>query len=484
MKKNKHIISLWLFAAVLIILFTKPCLAGDNKPEFNVKNISASLMDDVDAVVRNYSLTFTVDDIKTAHLTGHYAITILDADGKHYSEFSLTYDQFRKIDEFKATLYDSKGNEIRELDDDEIKDYAMVSWATLYSDSRIKTAELYYNAYPYTVEFDYKINYDGYINWPQWIPEERDASVEYSNYNVIIPTGSKLRYSCFNFEQEPKVTKLNNGNGLSYLWEVKNLPAVEGEQYGPPWVRQLKSVVVAPAKFKIAGYEGNLTSWKEFGNWIKNLWQNRQTLSPEAIKKVNSLTEGITDKKEKIKELYEFLQSRTRYVDISFGVGDWQPIDAEKVYECGYGDCKALSNFMVSLLKSTGIEAYPVLIYSNDIPERLDRQFPYNQFNHVIVCVPMNKDTAWLECTSQSFPFGHIGSGNENRLALLISDTGGKLIHTPIIHPQANEQIRKASVTLYPNGQGKAEISTIFTGDKQDIINTIFTYQTHPRCNH
>ncbi len=61
---------------------------------------------------------------------------------------------------------------------------------------------------------------------------------------------------------------------------------------------------------------------------------------------------------------------------------------------------------MISILKAAGIKAYPVLVELGEQKIPLIEEFPSNQFDHVIVIVPGDKDTIWLECTSQEYPAG------------------------------------------------------------------------------
>lgn len=460
---------------LLLIVFLYSCtpIHADND-KYSFSRINIELLENANAVVRNSSLIFKVSNIEKAHLYCKYVVTILNKNGQPFGELDLKYDKFRKINNIKGMLYDAFGNEIRKLDKNEIHDYSLISWATLYSDSRVRSAELYHNEFPYTVEYEYEITYKGYIGWPQWFPEREGASVEYSSYNVILPAGSKLRYHSNHLNIKPEISKVDK-KYVSYKWEIDSLLPFEREPYGPLLSEQLMSLTTAPSKFKMDDYEGSLVSWNTFGKWLHDLSKGKQSL-PEPVKKeMLNIIAGISDRKEKIKRIYQYMQSKTRYVNIKVGIGGWQPMSAERVHNCGYGDCKALTNFMISLLECVDIAAYPAFIYRSDKPSHIEKAFPCNEFNHVIACIPCETDTVWLECTSQTYPFGHIGADNESRYALLILDDGGKLVKTPTSETHHNKQIRKATVILQENGNGVAQVETKYTGNQQDAIGWLFS---------
>jgi len=154
------------------------------------------------------------------------------------------------------------------------------------------------------------------------------------------------------------------------------------------------------------------------------------------------------------------MQNRTRYVSIQIGIGGWQPIAAQKVDETSYGDCKALSNYMKSLLDIAGIKSHYTLVQAGESTDNIIGIFPSVQFNHAILSVPRGSDTIWLECTSQKKPFNYLGSFTDDRDVILITENSGKKVRTPRYSADQNSLSRKAYVTLDPTGNGSAEVST------------------------
>lgn len=454
-----------LFATHSIIL-SYPLNIKDNV--FDVRKIPVELLKSGGAVIRIDNKIFKVDNYKSATLTVKYAVTIFNKEQQKYGRLSIWYDKFRKISELDAVIYDAQGEEIRDLEKADIKDYSDFEKYFEYNDNRTKFIEMYYDKFPYTVEFNYELEYDGYLGWPSWSSRSSLEPVEYTSFKVIAPENYKLGYWCNADSIKPTIKKLDDD--IAYLWEQKLLPKLSYDAVGEDLEDISLVVKIAPSDFEIDGHRGKIDSWQSFGLWYYNLYKDRCVLPESAQGEIDEKINSGDDEKEKIRILYKYLQSKTHYVSVQLGIGGWQPFDANYVYINGYGDCKALSNFMVAMLDYAGIKAYPVIINSTDYPDPILTDLPSQQFNHVIVCAPLQKDTIWLECTSNVLSPGVIGSENENRYALMVTPEGGTLIKTPSSKAVENLQIKKISVSLTHTGKAYASINIKYSGDQYDAV--------------
>jgi hypothetical protein len=151
-------------------------------------------------------------------------------------------------------------------------------------------------------------------------------------------------------------------------------------------------------------------------------------------------------------------------VSVQLGIGGYQPYPASYVDEKGYGDCKALCNYTCALMEAAGVDARYVLVKAGSTAGDILTGFPSNQFNHIIVSIPSPEDTLWLECTSQSQPFGFLGSFTADRHALMITGDSGMLVHTPRYGEKDNTQYRHAVVQVKTDGSASAVVNTRYAG--------------------
>ncbi len=269
-----------------------------------------------------------------------------------------------------------------------------------------------------------------------------------------------------------------DGKVKTYTWEVRNVMALQSEPLQPDWKEITSYVQIAPVEFEIGGYKGNMNSWQGLGKFIASLNEGRDVLPEQVKKDVHALTDNVPDKKEKIRLLYEYLQKNTRYIGIQVGIGSWQPFEATYVAQKKYGDCKALSNYMKSLLKEANIPANYVLIRAGEGERGLWEDFPAPYFNHAILCVPGDKDTTWLECTSNTASAGYLGSGTGDKQALLIANDGGHVVWTPRYAANDNAQWRSINATIDMEGNLTADVHTVFSGIQQELPHSLMHHAT------
>lgn len=387
-------------------------------------------------------------------------ITIVDPKGWEAAQFVCGCDMFRSLQSFSGEILNAAGQSVRKIKKSELQ-------KRNYS-SEFSTDDYYYYypcnypTYPFTVKYQWEIKCNnGLINYPSFIPQiEYYQSVEKANYRIELPIGQECRYLAVNMEGKPfTITESKGADGRQIIEATApKLPAIEPEPFAPTFAKLFPLVYFAPSSFSYGKTEGSLKTWKEFGKWQYQLLEGRDIL-PEPLKqKLHEMTAHCRNDQEKVKTVYDYLNTTTRYLSIQLGIGGLQPFPASKVYSTGFGDCKGLTNYAKAMLKELGIPSvYTVISTTN---ERIQPGFASaNQMNHVILQVPLVQDTLWLECTNPQLPLGYIHSDIAGHDALLITPEGGKVYRLPAYPDSLNTQEIKASITLSPAGDAQIEVN-------------------------
>lgn len=436
--------------------------------KYAVSNIPDSLLENAKAVVRESSLIFEMKNPKNCIEKRHSVITILDRSGDDYATGFFPYDKERRIVSLSATIYSKYGEVIKRVYTRDFKDRSYDLFGSLYSDTRYKILAGASGSYPYTIE--YKVVYDlSYsYNFPHWIPQGGyDLSVQLASFSLIVPEEYNATWSSYK-AGEPFMY-IEKGEKI-YQWNLKGVKAVENEVYSPSFRQVLPNVDVSPGEFAFDGYSGDMASWTDFGRFFYQLNEGRDDISEAHKSKILEMVAGVSDPGEKAEILYKYMQDRTRYVSIQVGIGGIQPFPASTVEEYGYGDCKALTNYMKTILEVAGVPAYYSLIRAGRAKYNLDTNFVSNRFNHVILHVPLADEDLWLECTSQTMPFGFLGDFTDDRYALVITENGGVLKRTASYDLAENTISSCGTVMISDDGDASASIINIYRGLEYDNL--------------
>lgn len=425
--------------------------------------IPAELQKNANAVIRNQEVEFYVKSPGEATFREKRTVTLFN-DKSNYDVLVVNYNTYNKLGKITGKIYDNSGKLIREIDKKEVKDVSAISDFSMYEDDRIRYVDVDHTEYPYTVEFEYEMTYKHLLDYPNWNVANYHTAVQRSVFILDLPEFFQVSVKLLNLDALAKEETAKGRRRM--IWTVENLPAIKYEPYSPPASELLPGMLVSPHLFKAENYSGSMASWKDFGDFMNLLMKDRDLLSPSMKEKVKALTLNAANDRDKVEILYRYLQGNMRYVSVQLGIGGWQPFDAQYVENRKYGDCKALSNFMKALLKEAGITAWPVLIFNGNAPYEITEDFATPAFNHMILHVP--SENCWLECTSSDYPANYIGSSNSNRKVLLITETGGKLGHTPEMPTTANFEGNEVRIDLQTSGAASIEVSSVRQGAKHE----------------
>ena len=452
------------------VLFSVFCFS--QKREYASLLIPSSLKENANAVVRDNSIEITIGGVDRMLVKKREVVTVLNKLGKVDARIVEGYDNDTKITNLSAIIYDAFGNQIKKYKERDFIDVSAVSGGTLYSDSRVKYVDYTPISYPYTLVFEseYKTSTTGFI--PSWFPiNGYHISVEKSKFLLKNPKGIKWRRKETNFEGFD-IDKISSDTETSYL--AKNEKALKYEENSTSYRDMLPKATVALNRFSLKGILGNYSNWKEFGFWMNSkLLNGRNSLEESTKIKIKNLVKGVENPIERAKIVYQFMQNKTRYISVQVGIGGWEPIAANQVDKMGYGDCKGLTNYTKSLMDVAGVESYYTIVYADEKRD-IDKEFSSIQGNHIILNIPNKGNDVWLECTSQTMPFGFLGDFTDDRDVLVVMPEGGVIKRTTRYKDIENFQKTDATVQLRKDGSLTATLKRVSKGlqydDKQGLV--------------
>jgi hypothetical protein len=430
---------------------------------YTASSIPDSLKEDANSVVRYNLEEYDVRGPGKIVYKCHSIVTILNEKGANEAEVNLGYHKkYSNISSFEMRVYNAGGTLIKKYHKSDLYDHAVEDDVSLVTDERGLAMAYSVVDYPTTIEITYEKENDSSIGIGGWLIQTSEQSVQHSMCSVSVKPDAGFRYLSKNTNLKPQKST-SDGRDV-YIWEAKNQKAFKLEKGVMKW-KVLPIIDFYQNKFEYYGVPGDIDSWQNYGKWQDALNSDVSKLSPQRVAEIRKMTDTIKSDKEKARFLYKYMQDNMRYVSVQLGIGGFKPFPATFVDEKKYGDCKALSNYMRALLKAVDINSYYAEINAGSNGEPAAYSFPYDPFNHVILCVPFKNDTTWLECTSSITPFGQLGTFTENRNALIITEDGGKLVRTPRSTAQENQFISEAHIKLEADGSAKTQIRILSSGE-------------------
>jgi hypothetical protein len=395
-----------------------------------------------------------------------YELKINNRAGEKFTRISLPYSKLIRISKIEAHIFDNKGIIIKRLSKSDIIDKSAISDNSLYEDDFVKEFTLKNNSYPYTIFYTYQLQEDEFLHIENWLPIiDKKVPTLKATLSLEVP----LNYKVFFKSNLINTYKSDTTDSqIKYSWTVSYKNIIESESYSPSYISFIPNVIIVPKTYKY-DKPGSFENWQLFGDWNNDLMMGLSDLPQSEKNNIQNLIRDISDTRQKIKKLYSYLQDHTRYINITIETGGLKPYPASYVAENKYGDCKALSNYFKAILEFCGIKSYYTKVNAGEPIIQIDKNFPSQQFNHIILCVPILNDTIWLDCTSDG-PFNYLGTFTQNRDVLLIEKNESHFSKTPSLTFEDVVETRRVKIKPTPQNQALAVFNNSFKGEKYESL--------------
>ena len=471
--------SLFLFAAVVLLLACVPKAAAGDAPQWMHSLVNAPLPahDEKTNAVLLYSETIvSVQSADKIKQTVREAYRILRPDGREFGTVFVYLNSHRHITGLRGWCIPSQGKDY-EVKDKEAMEISLpkIEGSELISDVKDKLLRIPAADPGNIIGYEYEIEEQPMVLQEFWDFQE-PVPVRESHFTLQLPSGWEYKTAWLNY---PEVKPTQTGNASQ--WVVSDVKAVRKEEDMPPMAGVMGQMIVT--FFPPGGAATNgFSNWQQMGNWYRTLISGRSDASPEVKQKVAALTASSHTPVEKMRAIAQFVQHDIRYVAIEIGIGGWQPHAAPDVFTHRYGDCKDKATLMGSMLHEIGVESYYLLI--NTERGAITPEVPaHARFDHAIIAIQLPeavKDPSltatvnhpklgrvlFFDPTNELTPLGQIPGYLQANFGLLVTPDGGELIELPKQPSSMNGIRRTAKLTLDATGKLSGSVKETRVGDR------------------
>ena len=259
--------------------------------------------------------------------------------------------------------------------------------------------------------------------------------VEESTLTVICDPGIEVDALPFHIDDAQLVREEERGKrSTTFRFRMREVPQLDFEPDGPSvlyyaphlqlMVRDTEDPVAAsgsPIDRLYRWYYGHIAG-------------SYNTDDPELRDLALELTRGIDDPHAKAAVLYGWVQDHIRYVAVEDGLNGVIPARPEVTFETRYGDCKGMSNILLTLLRAAGLDAHLAWVGTREKPYRYDELASTAVDDHMIVELTVDTGHVLLDGTSARLPYGMPSAFIQGKQVLVAVDSlNWELVKAPVV---------------------------------------------------
>ena len=294
------------------------------------------------------------------------------------------------------------------------------------------------------------------------------VNIRHQTYEIHAPADHPLQRIALRDEVPGTVKhslQTNADNTLTYQWEINDVPRMFDESAMPPYEMVLQRLPVSTAP-----------DWPSISKWYWNLSQSHLAAITPEMKQTNAvLTADAKTDMDKIHALFYYVSKNIRYMGLTPEKDrpGFEPHDVCTTFDKKYGVCRDKAALLVSMLRTAGFNAYPVLI---NVAAKLDPEVASPDFDHAIVAVELKKGDYLLMDPTDENALALLPSPDCNRSYLVCRPEGENLLTSPV--PPVDDHLMRVQTTgiLSSDGRLEAKSELSFEGVNDDEYRNAFSH--------
>ncbi|MDO1449482.1 DUF3857 domain-containing protein [Rhodocytophaga aerolata] len=392
--------------------------------------------------VKNEHLTI---DVKNAALALSSStmeeMLFITSEAAPYANKSIYFSGFEEIKDIEAYTLVPNKSKYKKFEVGSIETKDVLHRGIFYDDGKVKNL-IFPNVQPGAIT---SLQYTQNMNEPRLLTPFYFSSyipTVATQYSVSFPENVSVKWKLLGANTDKITFSETTANGKkTYTWKAENMPANLYEEDAPAIAYYAPHVMVYIHKAVISGKEttylgdvSHLYDW--YSTMLKNINKTDNTHIQNIVKEI---TRDCKTDKDKVRSIFQWVQSNIRYIAIEDGWGGFIPTDASEVYAKRYGDCKGMANLTREMLSQAGITSHLTWIGTRSLPYIYQEMPAPIADNHMIVSVELDKQTLFLDATDSYVPFGLPSSMIQGKEALIgLGEKKFKVMPVPVVEHTKN----------------------------------------------